>query len=68
MVYLLCDLRDELVPRTEPFNRLRGFTAGPCTTAPSEEKRDPWQGQSQVFSALFQLTMQPRWVQRADSE
>ena len=37
-----------------------GSTAGPSMTAPSGAKREPWQGQSQVDSAVFQLTMQPR--------
>jgi hypothetical protein len=28
--------------------------AGPLTTSPSAWKREPWHGQSQVFSPLFQ--------------
>ena len=44
-----------------------GRTAGPSITSPCAAKRDPWQGQSQLRSAEFQLTMQPRWVQRAES-
>ena len=43
------------------------MTAGPWMTLPSVSKRDPWQGQSQVFSAVFQETMQPRCVQVADT-
>ena len=35
-------------------------------TSPVAAKREPWQGQSQVRSAEFHSTMQPRWVQRAD--
>jgi len=31
------------------------------------EKREPWQGQSQLVSAGFQETMQPRCVQRAET-
>ena len=46
---------------------LSGRTAGPSMTSPVAAKREPWQGQSQVRSAEFQLTMQPRCVQRADS-
>jgi hypothetical protein len=47
--------------------RSRSLTAGPWMTLPSLSKRDPWQGQSQVFSAVFQETMQPRCVQVADT-
>jgi hypothetical protein len=54
-------------PRYGGSLRSSGRTAGPCTTAPSRANREPWQGQSQVRSAPFQSTMQPRWVQRADS-
>ena len=36
-------------------------TAGPCSTLPSGAKREPWHGQSQLRSARFQLTWQPRW-------
>src|SRR3954447_7951764 len=43
-------------------------TAGPSSTSPSRaSKREPWQGQSQVRSAALKETMQPRWVQRAES-
>jgi hypothetical protein len=35
-----------------------GATAGPFTTLPRGSKREPWQGQSQVFSVEFQSTMQ----------
>ena len=44
-----------------------GFTAGPCSTEPSAANREAWQGQSQLRSAPFQATMQPRWVQRAET-
>ena len=50
-----------------PQGPLSGRTAGPSITSPLPAKREPWQGQSQVRSAVFQLTMQPRCVQRADS-
>jgi hypothetical protein len=40
--------------------------AGPWVTLPSEVNREPWQGQSQVFSALFQATMQPICGQTAE--
>ena len=40
--------------------------AGPLMTLPSLSKRDPWQGQSQVFSAAFHCTMQPRWPHTAE--
>ena len=38
----------------------RAATAGPLSTAPSTPNREPWQGQSQVRSSVFQCTMQPR--------
>jgi hypothetical protein len=34
--------------------------AGPLRILPNESNRDPWQGQSQLCSTLFQLTRQPR--------
>ena len=34
--------------------------AGPCSTSPHDENRDPWAGQSQVFSTSFQATIPPR--------
>jgi hypothetical protein len=37
-------------------------------TDPSAAKIDPWQGQSQVLSALFQVTVQPLWVHVAETE
>ena len=37
---------------------------GPLQDVASGAKREPWQGQSQLRSARFQLTWQPRWVQR----
>jgi RNA polymerase sigma-B factor len=45
-----------------------GSVAGPCRTVPSVAKREPWQGQSQVCSASLKATMQPRCVQRAETE
>jgi hypothetical protein len=44
-----------------------GVTAGPARMPPSTAKREPWQGQSQVCSAAFQATWQPRWVQRVET-
>src|SRR4051812_25930666 len=44
-----------------------GDSAGPANTWPVGLKREPWHGQSQVDSAAFQLTMQPRWVQTGES-
>jgi uncharacterized protein YjbI with pentapeptide repeats len=38
----------------------RPFFDGPLTTCPSGAKREPWQGQSHVFSAEFHSTMPPR--------
>jgi len=35
-------------------------------TDPSAAKIEPWHGQSQVLSALFQVTVQPLCVQIAD--
>ena len=34
--------------------------AGPLITFPEEEKREPWHGQSNDFSELFQVTVQPK--------
>jgi hypothetical protein len=39
--------------------RLRLDSAGPAITSPIAVKREPWQGQSQVFSASFHATIQP---------
>ena len=36
-------------------------------TEPSAAKIEPWHGQSQVPSALFQVTVQPLCVQDADT-
>lgn len=44
-----------------------GLAAGPLTTSPVGPKREPWQGQSNVASPGFQATVQPMWVQRAES-
>jgi hypothetical protein len=35
-------------------------------TSPFGLKREPWQGQSHVRSAVFHATVQPMWVQIAD--
>ena len=45
----------------------RFLAAGPWMTAPSVVNREPWQGQSQVASAALNPTVQPRWVQVADT-
>src|SRR6185436_9103640 len=45
----------------------RPASDGPLSTLPSTSKREPWQGQSQVFSAEFQVTTQPRCVQIAET-
>ena len=42
-------------------------TAGPWSTSPSGAKREPWHGQSQLRSARFQLTWQPRWLQLVET-
>jgi hypothetical protein len=47
--------------------RGRGSVAGPWRRTPSPPNCEPWQGHSQVRSARFQPTRQPRWVQRAES-
>ena len=44
-----------------------GVSAGPASTSPVGLKREPWQGQSQVESATFQLTRQPMCVQVGNS-
>ena len=44
-----------------------GSTAGPLSTRPSTSKRDAWQGQSQLCSAAFHRTWQPRCVHRLDT-
>src|SRR5688572_10551402 len=52
-----------------PSQSLAGFSgalAGPCSTSPLGPKREPWHGQSQLFSESFQRTMQPRWVHTAE--
>lgn len=54
--------RSELVVRFP-----RGLVAGPFRTAPSGLNRDPWQGQSQLVSAAFQATWQPRCVHRVET-
>src|SRR5215203_4412908 len=36
-------------------------------TSPSAENIEPWHGQSHVRSALFQVTVQPKCVQEAES-
>ena len=43
-----------------------GWIEGPFRTFPEVSKREPWHGQSQLFSALFQCTWQPRWGQMAE--
>jgi hypothetical protein len=66
-----------------PYRASNGAFAGPLTTSPLHVKRDPWIGQSNDFSSLFQQTIpfkclrtqyqchQPREIQyenaRADS-
>lgn len=39
------------------------FLAGPVSTCPFKSYRAPWQGQSQLFSALFHPTTHLAWVQ-----
>src|SRR5439155_25196444 len=43
-----------------------GLAAGPLTTSPVGENREPWHGQSKVRSAGFHATVHPRCVHRAD--
>jgi nicotinamidase-related amidase len=45
---------------------LRPCSAGPLSTSPVGLKREPWQGQSQLCSALFQRTTPPRCGQTAE--
>jgi hypothetical protein len=45
----------------------RGLVAGPFRTSPSGANREPWQGQSQLVSAAFQATWQPRCVHRVET-
>jgi hypothetical protein len=41
--------------------------AGPFIGFPElAEKREPWQGQSNDFSKLFHVTIQPKWVHDAE--
>ena len=41
--------------------------ARPFNTCPSiASNREPWQGQSQLSSVAFHVTMQPRWVHTAE--
>ena len=44
-----------------------GSRAGPWMTVLSASNIEPWHGQSQVRSALFQVTVQPLCVQLADT-
>ena len=44
----------------------KSWFAGPLMTLPSLAKREPWHGQSHVFSASFHCTMQPRCGQTAE--
>ena len=44
----------------------RSSIAGPLMTLPYGSKREPWHGQSHVFSVLFQSTMQYRCVHTAE--
>ena len=44
----------------------RSSIAGPLSTLPYGSKRDPWQGQSQLFSAVFQSTMHFTCVHAAE--
>jgi hypothetical protein len=48
------------IPPSAQSRRWSGLVAGPSITSPVASKRDPWQGQSQVFSGRLNLTMQPR--------
>ena len=41
--------------------------AGPSMQRPWRSKREPWQGQSHVFSSRFQCRRQPRCGQRKDT-
>ena len=54
-------------PSHASFLHSSGVSAGPWSTEPSIPKRAPWQGQSQLFSALFQWTWPPRWVHTGES-
>jgi hypothetical protein len=46
---------------------LSGRVAGPSRTPPSTSKREPWQGQSQLSSALLKRSRQPRCVHRRET-
>ena len=41
-----------------------GFVAGEEMTVPFSSKREPWQGQSQVWAEELYLRAQPKWEQR----
>ena len=45
----------------------KGVSAGPARTLPSGRNREPWQGQSQVFSARFHSTRQPMCVHTGET-
>ena len=47
--------------------RLSARIAGLFSTAPEGSKREPWQGQSQLRSSGFQVSKQPRCVQRGST-
>jgi len=46
--------------------RFSGSVAGPWITAPSCANTEPWHGQSQVESALFQVMEHPMCVHAAE--
>ena len=59
------------VPPAEARHKL--FASSPCgdgplSTAPSVRKREPWQGQSQLFASSFQRTTPPRCGHTADKQ
>src|SRR5688500_13447976 len=60
------DRRSPAPERGQSLAGFRGALAGPCNTSPVGPKREPWHGQSQLFSESFQRTMQPRWVHTAE--
>ena len=52
---------------TGPSSRMERW-AGPSSSWPRKSKREPWQGQSQLFSSGFHSSWQPRCGQRVETK
>src|SRR5437879_1263440 len=61
-----CEQAHGMSPAIYGFTSARGEKAGPLSAVPSGANCEPWQGQSQQRSKLFQCTWQPRCVHVAE--